>query len=414
MTWKPIVEPARIAAVLEELVAAIDAHPRVQPGDAADYAVLRGYLASDGAVADPDERGGDALSQAVEALAASGGGPGLFGGAAQIGWTVAHHTEGSDADAVCDAIDEAIGPRLSGWSGDYDLISGLAGFGVYALERGAAGAPLASAVLDGLEAQMQREWLTPPALLPDHQRVIAPDGYVNLGLAHGLPGVIATIARMIEQGSEPGAPPELQPDRARRVLDSALRRLLDDSPRRPHGRFVAWQPSERLASPRLAWCYGDLGVAAALLRAGLAIDHAEAYEEGLALALDCAERSVEEAAISDTAICHGAAGIAHLFNRMAQATGAAALHDAAVRWIDQTLAMRSDAPLAGFPANAPIDGNKPHFVPNASLLTGAAGVALVLHAASSSVEPGWDRLLLVDLPPRPDLAAEADAARPPG
>jgi len=398
MTWKPIVERARVASVLEQIVAAVDAHPRPDPSAHADYTVLRGYLGSDEAVPDPGDRGSEALSEAIDSLARTGGGPGLFGGAAHIGWTVAHHTEGEDADAVCGAIDDAIVPRLVGWSGDYDLISGLAGFGVYALERGPAGAALARAVLDGLEAQQARGWVTAPELLPDHQRAVAPDGYVNFGLAHGLPGVIAALARFIEQG--------LEPARARAVLDSALRRLLDGSPPRPRGRFGAWQPSRFPPSPRLAWCYGDLGVAAALLRAGLAIDHAEAHDEGLALALDCATRSVADAAIIDAGICHGAAGIAHLFNRMAQATGNAALHDAAVRWIDHTLAMRNDLPLAGFPTNAPLDDGATRYEANGSLLTGAAGVALVLHAASSTVEPSWDRLLLVDMPPQAEPAAE--------
>src|SRR5262249_11510965 len=147
-------------------------------------------------------------------------------------------------------------------------------------------------------------------------------------------------------------------------------------------------------SSRLAWCYGDLGVAAALLGAGLAIEHAEARDEGLALALDCAARSYQDAHITDAGVCHGAAGIAHLFNRMAQATGEPRLHDAAVTWIDHTLAMRTDEPLAGFPANNPDDDGRRHYVPDATLLTGAGGVALVLHAACSEVEPAWDRLLL--------------------
>lgn len=395
MTWKPIVERARVATILEDIVAAVDAHPRGEPAEHADYTVLRGYLASDDAIPDPDDRGSDALSLAIETLARTGGSPGLFGGASQIGWTVAHHTEGEDADAVCGAIDAALAPRLPGWVADYDLISGLTGFAVYALERGPAGAATARAVLDGLEAQQARGWITAPELLPPHQRAVAPEGYVNLGLAHGLPGTIAILARMIEQGDELG----IDAARARAVLDSALRRLCDGSPPRARGRFVGWLPTRHAPSPRLAWCYGDLGVAAALLRAGLAIDHAEAHAEGLALALDCATRSVADAAIADAGICHGAAGIAHLFNRMAQATGHPALYDAAVRWIDQTLAMRTDAPLAGFPANVPLDDGALRYEANGSLLTGAAGVALVLHAASSSVEPSWDRILVTDLPP---------------
>ena len=62
--------------------------------------------------------------------------------------------------------------------------------------------------------------------------------------------------------------------------------------------------------------------------------------------------------------------------------------------------MRTDLPLAGFPANMPDEDGKRKMVADASLLTGAGGVALVLHAASSEVEPAWDRLLLVEMPAR--------------
>jgi lantibiotic biosynthesis protein len=391
MTWSPIVERARISPVLADIVAAVDGHPRDHHSELVDYVVLRGYLDSDGAVPDPDDRSGEALSAAIDKLAQEGGSAALYGGAARVGWTVAHHADGADADAACDAIDNVLVRQLDGWTRDYDLISGLVGFGVYAVERGEAGAAVARAVVTGLEAYVARGWLTGPELLPEHQRVTAPDGYVNLGLAHGIPGVVAILAQFIQRGFEV--------ERARAVLDHALRRLLDGSPRRARGRFTAWQPSTYEPSTRLAWCYGDLGVATALLGAGLALGHDEARAEGLAVALDCAGRGMKEAFISDAGICHGAAGIAHLFNRMAQATGEPALRDAAVAWIDHTLAMRSDEPLAGFPANMPEDDGQRRLVADATLLTGAAGVALVLHAASSETEPSWDRLLLADIPP---------------
>jgi lantibiotic biosynthesis protein len=391
MTWSPIVERARISPVLTDIVAAIDRHPRDYHSELVDYVVLRSYLDSDGAVPDSDDSSGEALSTALDTLADEGGSAALYGGAARVGWAVAHHADGADADAACEAIDNVLLRQLDGWTRDYDLISGLVGFGVYAVERGEAGAPIARAVVTGLEMYMARDWITAPDLLPAHQRVLAPDGYVNLGLAHGIPGVVAVLAQFIQRGFEVA--------RSRAVLDSALRRLLDGSPRRARGRFASWQPVEHEPSTRLAWCYGDLGVAAALLGAGLALGHDEARTEGLAVALDCAGRTVKEAFITDAGICHGAAGIAHLFNRMAQATGEPSLREAAVTWIDHMLAMRSGEPLAGFPANVPEEDGIRRMVPDASLLTGAAGVALVLHAASSETEPSWDRLLLVDMPP---------------
>jgi hypothetical protein len=65
-----------------------------------------------------------------------------------------------------------------------------------------------------------------------------------------------------------------------------------------------------------------------------------------------------------------------------------------VRWLDQTLAMRNEHPIAGFPSKAV--GEAVEWQADAAVLTGAPGVALVIHALISDVEPSWDRMLLVD------------------
>ena len=82
---------------------------------------------------------------------------------------------------------------------------------------------------------------------------------------------------------------------------------------------------------------------------------------------------------------------------MFQATGDEVLGAAARSWIDHALALRCDAGIAGFPM-VHRDLDKTELRASASMLTGASGVALVLHAAISDIEPCWDRLLLADLP----------------
>ena len=111
-------------------------------------------------------------------------------------------------------------------------------------------------------------------------------------------------------------------------------------------------------------------------------------------------RTLSQAHIHDAGICHGAAGIAHLFHRMARATGDEQLYLAARAWIVETLRMRSNVAIAGYP-RVYESGGELRFEEDATLLTGAIGTALVLHAAISEVEPRWDRLLLVDLPEKP-------------
>ncbi len=81
------------------------------------------------------------------------------------------------------SIDEVLCEYLSRspWHGDYDIVSGLVGFGVYALERlprPTAGACL-DLVVDHLDAMAERTdkgitWFTAPERLPDHQRKECP------------------------------------------------------------------------------------------------------------------------------------------------------------------------------------------------------------------------------------------------
>jgi hypothetical protein len=93
--------------------------------------------------------------------------------------------------------------------GEYDLISGLTGLGLYHLVRhGSAGSGMTAAVLDYLvalaEAVYQRGESLPgwwsgtgPAGTPDPAW---PGGHLNLGMAHGIAGVLALLSGAMRAG----------------------------------------------------------------------------------------------------------------------------------------------------------------------------------------------------------------------
>jgi hypothetical protein len=181
---------------------------------------------------------------------------------------------------------------------------------------------------------------------------------------------------------------------------------------------------------RLAWCYGDFGVSLALLSAAHACGRDDWRDEALAMARDLAAigrddatamardlvvigcddatamardraaMSFDEAQVFDTGLCHGAAGAVHLFVRLHHATGDAIFAEAARRWVERLFAMRRSEPIAGFPMRM-VEGDRESWRPSATLLEGAVGVGLALHAAISEIEPSCDRLLLVDIEPLP-------------
>ena len=311
-----------------------------------DRALVRAYIAEDT----------EPLGAVVDVLARGDLVANLHGGLAGIGWTIAHLASGAEAATI--AISRALRSRF----GNYDLIEGSTGAGVFALEAGDD--ELARAVLDHLEAWSVRRWFTRPDELVESEREVAPTGYTNLGMAHGVPGAIALLARFVHRGIEPA--------RSRSILDAAVEVVAGvPSP------YLLWLPPPAGESRRLAWCYGDLGVAVALVGAGVYASHTRAYERGLELARGAASWTI---GVNETGLCHGIAGVAHLFNRLAQATGDAVLDSAARNWFARLLA-RTDEPRDG------------------SFLLGRAGIALALHAATTDIEPAWDRLLLADLPP---------------
>jgi hypothetical protein len=204
-----------------------------------------------------------------------------------------------------------------------------------------------------------------------------------------VPGVIALLGQACAAG--------VARARARPLLEGAVRWLLAQQ---GPGGFAAWVGPEEYKPARLAWCYGDPGVAAALLWAARCVGEPDWEWEARAIARRAARRPPEEAGVVDAGLCHGAAGLGHLFNRLFQATGESELAEAGRFWFDRTLALRRPGQgLGGYSAWQPGDNGAQTWVADPGLLTGAVGIALALLAGTTAIEPGWDRVLLTAIPP---------------
>ena len=328
---------------------------------------------------------------------------GLFAGLGGLGWTIEHLSRfdsreaGDDQDSNVE-IDAAILRTLERglWPGPYDLISGLVGFGVYFLERLPAENAIRGikAVISQLESLARHTgqgitWHTRADLLPDWQRERYPQGYYNLGVAHGVPGVLYFLAEVAERGVD---------ERAEGMLGGAMAWFLMQ--RRPRGSlswFPPWIATEEPSDTRLAWCYGDLGIAGVLLGISRRAGRADwrTFAEGLVE--NCLAWPVERAGVNEAPLCHGAAGAAHIFNRIYQDEGDERRRDAANAWFERALAMwRPGSGVGGFSVFTLPDPNGPVvWKASPALLDGSLGVALALLAGLTPIEPQWDRLMLL-------------------
>lgn len=403
--WQPILhgDAARTARdTVVEIAAALardrDALGHDLASGAAGVALLFAYLAAVEHDAEHRAIAGALLAQAGERLATAPAPPSLFHGFAGVAWA-AHHIGAllGDGDlADHDEIDEAVLAWLGSTAvraGGFDLVTGLVGLGVYALER--RGHPAADRCADRVVAQLAATahraagglvwWAAPDDL--DH---------VDLGLAHGVPGVIALLARCAHLAGATGTT-------ARELLPGAVAWLLLQ--RRAEGTVfpsvtgVTGVTGDRSAGRPLArsgWCYGDAAVAFAILRASQVGERAW-LDDALAIARRATLRPLAETRVRDATLCHGAAALGLIYQRLYDATGDPAIGAAAREWVlrilDYRIAGDAFAAAAGF-FRATLD--EP--VADRGLMNGAAGIGLVLLAASSDVAPDWDRALLLGGP----------------
>lgn len=417
-TWKPILtgqEAARAEAAIDEIAEALAGQPAFPEDDLFGSSLATGeaglglffsYLDQARPGAGYDDLAAERLERAIDRLTASFHLAGLYQGFVSIAWTVEHLRDREDEDDPNEEIDRAVLDLLAQtpWRGEFDLTAGLAGLGVYALERLPRAEACLVRVCQCLEelAVPQDTGLAWPVIqesLFPHERERFPPGSINLGVAHGLPGVLPVLAQAVASGAAP--------EGTRGLLQGAVACLL--SRRLPAGSGSVfpdvWAPGKEPYPIPAAWCYGDLGIAATLWVTARAAGEPAWEAEALDLARAVARRSWEA---HDACLCHGAAGNGHLFNRLHQATGDPELLAAARAWMKRALDLREPGRgVGGFRHWGPDAKSEMGWRDDPCVLTGAAGVGLALLAATTSLEPAWDRFLL--LSPAPGASAGGTA-----
>jgi lantibiotic biosynthesis protein len=369
---------------------------------------------------------------------------GLFGGLAGLGLVATTLSDdGARYRRLLAAVDQALVARLPALVGapgrvggravrEYDLISGLTGIGAYLLlrrgEPGVAGA--LRSVLAGLVELTGRDqegprWRTLPGQLSPEERARYPHGYLNCGLAHGIPGPLAVLSLALRAGADlPGLPdavvraaawlaahraedasgptwPNAVPLPAARAGDGSDP-TWSDPDSLPAGRVESARPTVPfpVAPARAAWCYGGPGVAAALRLAGDALGrqaggthgqvarHRDLAVTALSAALT---RPADVARIDSPTFCHGRAGLLAVTSSFARATGDDQFRRAAAGMAAE-LVDRFDPALPLGYRDLESGGRR---IDQPGLLTGAPGIALALLGATSPAEPAWARLFLV-------------------
>jgi hypothetical protein len=282
----------------------------------------------------------------------------------------------------------------------FDVVSGLTGVGVYLLQRSSDDQPspeLVSAVelLIGHDAvPPPASWSTSgPALAGRPLGTLFPEGCLDCGLAHGVPGPVAFLARAWLGGVR-------SPQNAS-AIEAAVTWLLAQQVE------DGWGPNWPLAVPlpstaadhgperqgsrpaRAGWCYGSPGISRAIWLAGVALDRPD-WREAAASAMKAVyRRPADSRQITTAAICHGTAGLLQISLRFFHDTHDAEFSDQVALLTSELLDAFDPEHAFGFVNPESDDPNNPF------LLDGAAGVAATLLAVATEVPPTWDQALLI-------------------
>jgi hypothetical protein len=277
---------------------------------------------------------------------------------------------------------------------EYDLISGLTGLGLYHLARhGAAASGMTTAVLDylvalaepvGQHGSVLPGWWsgTGPASTPDPAW---PGGHLNLGMAHGIAGVLALLSAAMRVGVRVEGQAEAVTE-----LCATFDRYRKDS------RGYAWWPAvvsiseydrgntKAARQARPSWCYGTPGHARAQQLAGIALGDRERMRVAEHALAGCVLDQQTARLLTDASLCHGWAGVVQALRRAAGDAMSPGSLQAALRTARQGMEdhlARTCPPVS------------------TGLLEGTSGIQLAESNLShtGSELPSWDSCLLLTL-----------------
>ena len=262
------------------------------------------------------------------------------------------------------SIRESAAADVDDWT-TFDLISGIAGRALALRDSEPAALPAFHAYAERLADAVEARLAGPGG----------GEGVVNLGVAHGVPGVLAALNAMFPQ---PNA-------LARRYVDLLLATSHEVGGAR---RWDSFWIEHAVPPPLLSWCYGTIGVAAVL--------YDRAVLDGDDVLRAAAVRALERVALDDTddarwslpSLCHGWAGLAAV---IWHAAGESELLQRRAETVAKRVLEQYDErrPL-GYRSFNLGDGRGED---RTDFLDGAFGVALFLVDAATAHERPWLPLL---------------------
>lgn len=338
----------------------------------------------------------DILEQSIRSLDDGKAGCSLANGVAGVGWLIKYLLKKkvlSDSDKkVLDDFDDILVESLKIDSfkdnNHYDLLFGLIGKGVYFLEEypNSKSEPLTIIFekLKSLSVETEHGTLWYDYLGKEERNET--EAYFNLGLAHGLPSIIIFLSKISKI--------DVHHLECKNLLKSLIHYLQKQMLSNDISKFPSSSKSQQPS--RLAWCYGDIGVALAFIYAARVLEDDKLMNNAREIALQSSYRNLsnsyiksESSGLIENGVCHGSIGLVYLFSNLHDYFGDKEFLKAREYWL-----------LNSFNKNEKLISRNYIFesndwVENGTLLSGYCGMGISLLNYHNKECDGLNRPLLI-------------------
>jgi lantibiotic modifying enzyme len=323
-------------------------------------------------------------------------------GLSGIGWLYEYLSQRAiidyDTNLLLEEFDSCLEKELIRflWQGNYDFLHGGVGIALYFIKRVKKKKELVSVLnrfLEDLENISTKQedgsikWLS--ILSGETQKQ-----EYNISLSHGMASIIGILSKLYKIDG-------VDKEKTEKLLRGAVQYILaQEIDKKEYGSYfssVALESTPTILKSRMGWCYGDLGIASTLYQTGIALGERKWIEKAIEVLLFAAteRRDLQSNFVMDAGLCHGSAGIGHIFYRMWWNTKLPQFKDTADYWFSETLKIASfEDGLTGFKTYTVPDG-KPTWTNDYGFLTGIFGIGIALLTYYYEIEPTWDECLLL-------------------
>jgi hypothetical protein len=303
----------------------------------------------------------------------------------------------NDTNVLLEEFDAALKKMLGlyMYRGEYDFLHGGIGIALYFIKRANINPKLIPVlktfILDLFKLSINEgeNYLKWSSIIDYKTKKI---GY-NISLSHGMTSIVCVMLKMYNVNG-------LDKKIMDTIINSSINYILSQQINKDkYGCFFptfSIESNEDTYLSRLGWCYGDLTIATTLFQVGQLYNNRILINKSIEILSFAAEKrkSIKQNMVMDAGLCHGTAGIGHIFYRMWWNTHLPEFKTAADYWFKETLKMAHfyDG-LAGYKAwKTPEYGG---WINEYGLLEGIAGIGLAMFSYYYEINPKWDECLLL-------------------